>query len=267
VVEEVSKLVKQGFYDFSFISQDSSSYLRDLGINNGLERLIDEIENLDGVKSARILYLYPSTTTINLIKKITNSKIFHNYFDMPLQHINNDILHLMKRGKGANKIIELLNFMKKAPNPFIRTTFIVGYPQESEDNFNQLCKFVEEFKFSRANVFGYSDEEGTSSYNANGKISQEIIDKRATILGKIISKNTKKDLKNDIGKIYKVVVDGASSEHDYLLSARKLLWAPQIDGEIYINENLTNNDLEIGKIYTAKITQLAGDKLLATVIK
>jgi ribosomal protein S12 methylthiotransferase len=104
VVTEVKNLVSNGFYDFSFVSQDSSSYLRDLDEKNGLELLIDEVEKIPGVKSARILYLYPSTTTLSLIDKIGQSKIFHSYFDMPLQHITQQMLRTMKRGKGSEKV-------------------------------------------------------------------------------------------------------------------------------------------------------------------
>lgn len=267
IVKEVNALVKNGFYDFSFVSQDSSSFLRDHGINNGLEQLIDAVEKIDGVKSARILYLYPSTTTTELIKKIGDSKIFHSYFDMPLQHITQNMLKVMKRGKGSEKVKELMDEMKKIPDAFIRSTFIVGHPGESEEDFNELCEYVKEYKFDRANVFSYSDEEGTSAYERADKIEQEIIDKRAEILGEIIAQTTLESLNSELGKSFEVVVDGESDEHEYLLSARKLFWAPDIDGEIYINDKEIAEDIEFGKIYTVKITEIAGDKLLGTIIK
>jgi ribosomal protein S12 methylthiotransferase RimO len=267
IIAELKKLIKNGFYDFTFVSQDSSSYLRDFNINNGLEQLIDKVEILKGIKSARILYLYPSTTTFSLINKIANSKIFHSYYDIPLQHISSNMLKVMKRGKGSEKLKELLNAMKKVPDSFIRTTFIVGHPYETQEDFNELCKFVEEFEFDRANVFSYSDEENTYSYTQNEKIAQDIIDKRAEKLGKIITKTTKKSLKKEIGKTIKIVIDGQSDEHEYLLSAKKLMLEKDIDGEIYVNDNQLDIPLQYGKIYKAKITQLVGDKLLATVIK
>ena len=266
IINEVKLLVTKGYFDFSFVSQDSSSYLRDSGVNDGLEQLIDEIEKIDGIKSARILYLYPSTTTLNLINKIANSKLFHNYFDMPLQHINPTILKAMKRGKGVEKLKELMNAMKKVPNSFIRSTFIVGYPNETKEQFEELCTYVKNFEFDRVNVFSYSDEEGTTAYNLDNKIPQDIIDNRADILGDIISNTTNQNLENEVGKTFEVVVDGESSEHEYLLSARKLLWAPNIDGEIYINDNELDEQIKFGKIYTAKITQVAGDKLIGSII-
>ena len=267
LVKEVTNLVKKGYKDFSFVSQDSSSYLRDLGHNDGLEQLIDAVEKIDGVKTARILYLYPSTTTHNLIDKIADSKVFVNYFDMPLQHISQNMLKIMKRGKGAEKLIELMNYMRSKPNSFVRTTFIAGHPGESEDDFEELCSFVEDFGFDRGNVFSYSDEEGTSAETRDDKIEQELIDERAEILGDIISQTTIKSLENDIGKSFEVYIDGESEEHEYLLSARKTIWAPQIDGEIYINDNEDNIPIVFGEIYEVKATQLAGDKLLAKIIR
>ncbi|MDX4064860.1 30S ribosomal protein S12 methylthiotransferase RimO [Aliarcobacter skirrowii] len=267
LVKEVTNLVKKGFKDFSFVSQDSSSYLRDLGFNDGLEKLIDAVEKIDGVKTARILYLYPSTTTFNLIDKIADSKVFVNYFDMPLQHISQNMLKIMKRGKGAEKLRELMEYMKSKPNSFVRTTFIAGHPGESEEDFEELCEFVENFGFDRSNVFSYSDEEGTSAETRDDKIEQELIDERAEILGEIISNTTLKSLKNDIGKTFEVYISGESDEHEYLLSARKTIWAPEIDGEIYINDNENEEKIVFGDIYEVLITDIAGDKLLAKIIK
>lgn len=266
VEKELKALVSKGFFDFSFVSQDSSSYLRDHGINDGLERLIDLVEKIDGIRSARILYLYPSTTTPELIQKIGNSKIIHSYFDMPLQHISQNQLKIMKRGKGAEKLRELLGEMKKIPDAFIRSTFIVGHPGESEADFDELCKFVEDFEFDRANVFSYSDEEGTSAFERDDKCDQKTIDKRAKTLGKIITKTTKKSMRKKVGQTIDVIVDGPSDEHEFLLSAKELFWAPEIDGEIYINDKEIDGEIEFGKIYKAKVTQFVGDKLLATVI-
>lgn len=267
LVKEVKALVTKGYYDFSFVSQDSSSYLRDQNINDGLEQLIKQIEKIDGVKSARILYLYPSTTTLKLIDKIATSKIFHNYFDMPLQHISATMLKTMKRGKGVEQLKELMDHMKNTPNSFVRTTFIVGHPGETQEEFDELCEYVKTYGFDRANVFAYSDEEGTSAYESEAKVDTKTIDKRAKVLGKLIEKMTKEALKKEIGKIVDVVVDGPSSEHEYLLSAKNLMWAPEIDGEIYINDNELEDQIQFGVIYKAKITELAGDKLLATILK
>ena len=267
ITQEINNLCKKGYYDFTFISQDSSSFLKDKSINNGLELLIDQIEQIKAVKSARILYLYPSTTTIKLIDKIGQSKIFHSYFDMPLQHISQNVLKIMKRGKDSSKLKEMMNHMKKYDDAFIRTTFIVGHPGETLNDFEQLCQYVKEYNFSRVNVFSYSDEEGTKSHSLPNKVEQNIIDQRADILGDIISKTTIENLKEQVGKEVCVVVDSISQEHEYLLSAKNIIWAPQIDGEIYINNNelKNNSSIKFGKIYNAKITDIAGDNLLATI--
>ncbi len=273
LVKEVKNLVKNGYKDFSFVSQDSSSYLRDLNINNGLELLIQEVEKIEGIETARILYLYPSTTTLELIEKIKNSKVFENYFDMPLQHITPHMLKTMKRGKGVEKLKELMDAMRNTPNSFVRTTFIVGHPGESQEDFEELCTYIKEYKFDRANVFSYSDEEGTAAFDRVDKIPQELIDERAEILGEIIEQTTQDSLENEVGKVFEVYIDGESDEHEYLLSARKTTWAPEIDGEIYINDNelFDENDeptqLKFGSKYKVKITELVGDKLLATVIE
>ena len=143
----------KGFYDFSFISQDSSSFLRDAGEKEGLIKLIDAVEQIEGVKSARILYLYPTTTSNALIERIISSPLFHNYFDMPIQHISDSMLKRMKRGAGRERIIEQLELMRKAPNSFIRTSFIVGHPGESEAEFQELLDFTKSFDFDRVNIF------------------------------------------------------------------------------------------------------------------
>ena len=265
IAKEVELLVKKGFYDFSFVSQDSSSYLRDQNIKDGLSLLIDRIELIDGIKSARILYLYPSTTTMQLLKNIAKSDIFHNYFDMPIQHINNDMLLMMKRGFNKEKTLELLNFMRALPNSFVRTSFIVGHPHETQEMFDEMCEFASSFGFDRINVFSYSDEETTLAHSMDGKIDDEVKSQRAQILGDIAKECTDISLRAEVGKEIELVIDGESDEHEYLLSARKLIWAPEIDGEIYVNDRTKDEDLEFSKIYKAKVTDIIGDILTATV--
>jgi len=265
IAKEVEALVAKGYYDFSFVSQDSSSYLRDQNIQDGLIHLIKRIELIDGVKSARILYLYPSTTSLKLIKAIGDSKVFHNYFDMPIQHINDEMLKIMKRGFGKAKTLELLNAMKALPNAFIRTSFIVGHPQESDAMFEEMAEFAATFGFDRLNVFSYSDEEGTSAYAMEEKISSKTINARAKKLGKIASNVEMASLQKLIGTEIPLVIDGESDEHEFLLSARALNWAPDVDGEIYVNDREIEGELSFGKMYRARITELAEKRPLATV--
>ena len=265
IVNEVKNLVKKGYYDFSFLSQDSSSYMRDHGVSDGLINLIDEIEKIEGVRSARILYLYPSTTSKELISRIIASPIFHNYFDMPIQHISENMLKIMKRGSGAKKIKELLNLMRNAENSFLRTGVIVGHPGESEENFEELCEFLEEFKFDRISAFAYSKEEDTASFEME-QIPAKIISKRLSKIEKITKKAINESLQKELGKQIYASLEGISSEGEMFYAAKKDIWDKDIDGEILINESDVK-ELEIGSLYLCEVSDVVDQKLVATIIK
>ena len=265
VVAEVQNLISQGFRDFSFISQDTSSFGRDLGNKNALIDLIKQVELLPGIKSARILYLYPSTTTFKLIDAIAESKIFKTYYDMPIQHISDNMLKIMKRGFGKEKTIKLLEYMKSKKDSFVRTAVIAGHPGESEQDFNELQEFISTFGFDRVTVFEYSNEENTTAFNMK-QLPKELISKRATILGQIAKDQMLKSNKKLINKEIELIIDGISDEHEFLLSARPSNWASEIDGEVLINDS---NDFKVnhGDYYIAKVTQLADITPLATLLK
>ena len=265
IVNEVKNLVKKGYYDFSFLSQDSSSYMRDQGISDGLINLIDEIEKIKGVRSARILYLYPSTTSKELISRIIASPIFHNYFDMPIQHISENMLKIMKRGSGAKKIKELLNLMRNAENSFLRTGVIVGHPGESEEDFEELCEFLEEFKFDRISAFAYSKEEDTASFEME-QIPAKIISKRLSKIEKITKKAINESLQKELGKQIYASLEGISSEGEIFYAAKKDIWDKDIDGEILINESDVK-ELEIGSLYLCEVSDVVDQKLVATIVK
>jgi ribosomal protein S12 methylthiotransferase rimO len=265
IVNEVKNLVKKGYYDFSFLSQDSSSYMRDHGVSDGLINLIDEIEKIEGVRSARILYLYPSTTSKELISRIITSPIFHNYFDMPIQHISENMLKIMKRGSGAKKIKELLNLMRNAKNSFLRTGVIVGHPGESEEDFEELCEFLEEFKFDRISAFAYSKEEDTASFEME-QIPAKIISKRLSKIEKITKKAINESLQKELGKQIYASLEGISSEGEMFYAAKKDIWDKDIDGEILINESDVK-ELEIGSLYLCEVSDVVDQKLVATIIK
>ena len=265
IVNEVKNLVKKGYYDFSFLSQDSSSYMRDHGVSDGLINLIDEIEKIEGVRSARILYLYPSTTSKELISRIIASPIFHNYFDMPIQHISENMLKIMKRGSGAKKIKELLNLMRNAKNSFLRTGVIVGHPGESEEDFEELCEFLEEFKFDRISAFAYSKEEDTASFEME-QIPAKIISKRLNKIEKITKKAINESLQKELGKQIYASLEGISSEGEMFYAAKKDIWDKDIDGEILINESDVK-ELEIGSLYLCEVSDVVDQKLVATIIK
>lgn len=265
IVNEVKNLVKKGYYDFSFLSQDSSSYMRDQGVSDGLINLIDEIEKIKGIRSARILYLYPSTTSKELIERIVASPVFHNYFDMPIQHISEDMLKIMKRGSGAKKIKELLNLMRNAENSFLRTGVIVGHPGESEEDFEELCEFLEEFNFDRISAFAYSKEEDTASFEME-QIPAKIISKRLNKIEKITKKSINESLQKEIGKQIYASLEGESSEGEMFYAAKKDIWDKDIDGEILINES-DIKELEIGSLYLCEVTDVVDQKLIAKIIK
>lgn len=265
IVNEVKNLVKKGYYDFSFLSQDSSSYMRDQGISDGLINLIDEIEKIKGVRSARILYLYPSTTSKELISRIIASPIFHNYFDMPIQHISENMLKIMKRGSGAKKIKELLNLMRNAKNSFLRTGVIVGHPGESEEDFEELCEFLEEFKFDRISAFAYSKEEDTASFEME-QIPAKIISKRLSKIEKITKKAINESLQKELGNQIYASIEGISSEGEMFYAAKKDIWDKDIDGEILINESDVK-ELEIGSLYLCEVSDVVDQKLVATIVK
>ncbi len=265
IEKELKALVNKGFYEFSFISQDSSSFGRDIALKDGLIDLIKTVESIEGVKVARILYLYPSTTTFKLIDTIADSKTFETYYDMPIQQIDDAVLKMMRRGFGEKKTIELLEHMKSKKDAFIRTSIIAGHPGESDEAFKRVCDFMSEFKFDRFNVFFYSNEETTPAFTMK-PVPEEIIEERIEILEEIAKITTKASLEKMLGKTIQVVLEGESDEHEYILSARPTLWAKDIDGDILINDT---SDLEVlfGALYEAKVTDLAGDRLLATLIK
>jgi len=324
---EVRSLVARGFYDFSFIAQDSSSFGRDLrrsnkdGTNfkgyrdelnfagfrdgqnsddsnggaadkisaqgrltrgkgsseeNASDEIADEwgadlvalmkrIEKIKGVKVARVLYLYPTSTDERLIRTIVGSPVFANYFDMPIQHINDKMLSLMKRGASAARIKELLSLMRAAPNSFLRTGVIVGHPGETDAEFDELCDFLQEFKFDRISAFAYSKEEDTASF-AMSQIPARTISRRLNKIEKITREAIDSSMRALVGKKIPLIIEGASSEGEFFYGAKPLTWDKDIDGEILINESYVQN-LKVGGLYECEITEFAGDRLLARVLR
>ena len=263
IVDEMQKLVKKGYYDFSFLSQDSSSYMRDHAVSDGLISLIDAVEKIEGVKTARILYLYPSTTSNALIERIIASPVFVNYFDMPIQHSSEKMLKIMRRGSGAARIKELLNLMRSAPGAFLRTGVIVGHPGESEAEFDELCAFLQEFKFDRVSAFAYSKEEDTLSYEME-QVPAKIISKRLSKIEKVTRAAIEASFAQELGKKFIVSLEGESSEGEMFYAAKKALWDKDIDGEILINESDVEQ-LETGGRYWCEITQVAGSQALGKI--
>lgn len=265
IVQEVENLTKKGFKDFSFIAQDTSSYMKDFGKNDGLIDLIHLVEKIEAVKSARILYLYPTSASDELIETIIKSKKFVNYFDMPIQHISDNMLKIMRRGSSKDRLKSMLKKMREADGSFLRTGIIVGHPGESEADFDELCEFLGEFKFDRISAFAYSKEEDTKAYEME-QIPNKIISKRLNKIEKIIKKSIKSSFEAQVGKKIPVYINGESSEGEMFFGAKAQIWDRDIDGEILINESEIES-LKVGEIYECEITQSLEDKLLGKITK
>lgn len=267
ILEEIKSLCDKGYKDFTFIAQDSSSFLRDRGQSDGLIELIKAVDAQGLAKSARILYLYPSTTTLDLIETIKQSKIFQNYFDMPIQHISQSMLKRMKRGVDKQKHIELLQAMREDKNSFVRSTIIIGHPQESQEEFLELCDFVQDFVFDRMNIFAFSSEEGTLADTMEGKIPTKIINQRINQINKIIKKQQKELLQDMVGKKYTVILEGKSEISEFFYNARLISWAPEVDGSILINDSELEDLILASGYYEAEITEVKDGLIFAKVLK
>ncbi len=259
ILHEVDLLAKNGYYDISFIAQDSSSYLRDKGEENGLLKLIQAIDAQGAIKSARILYLYPSSTDFALVDAIAMSDIFQNYYDMPIQHISPRILQDMQR--SHKDVQKLLAYMKSIPQSFVRSSVIVGYPNEEEYDFVLLCEFIESFGFDRINIFEYSKEEGTKAGTLE-ELPKKIRTKRINTLKKIVAKQQNKLLHEMIGKEIDVIIEGKSEISEYFYSARDKRWAKEIDGEILINDGIFHG----AGYYRARITECKDNILIGEIL-
>ena len=265
VIKELEILYSKGFRDFSFIAQDSSSFLRDVGVRDGLIQLIERIDSLQLPITARLLNLYPSTTSLELIESIANSRTFLPYFDMPIQHITDPMLKTMRRGANRATHEKLIESMDKIKGRFMRTSLIIGHPGESEEDFRQLCAFVEQSPFDRVNIFEYSPQEGTASFTLP-KIESKVVTKRIATINKILKAKQKASINALLGQKLEVVVEGVSEMSEYFYSARARLWAREIDGEILINDRIDSLGAIEPKAYLCEVTQIKDDFVFGKLI-
>ena len=182
---------------------------------------------------------------------------------MPIQHISPKMLKIMRRPGSVKKLKELLYLMREEFS-FVRTSVIVGHPGESEEDFEELKNFLEEYKFDRVNVFAYSDEEDTPAFKRKDKLPQEIIEKRAEILGEVVKKTTTESLKKYVGKTCESFFDGLTQD-GLFYTTRPKLWAPEIDGDVLVNESEKEN-LKVGDLVKVDIQELAGDELIGKIV-
>ena len=264
VLAEVENLAQKGYKDFSFIAQDSSSYLLDFGVRDGLVALIKALDSSGAAKSSRIHYLYPTTTSYKLIEAIASSHSVQNYFDMPIQHIDDKMLKLMKRGAGEKKLREMLNLMHSLPNAFLRSTIIIGHPCEGEEEFGKLADFLGEGIFDRLNLFAFSSEEGTLAHTMSPKVPTKVVNARLSALNKILKSQDKIRYRALKGAQIPVIVEGRASISEHFYHARDIRWGLEIDGEILINDSEIE-DISVG-YYEAKITEYKNGLLFGKIL-
>ena len=251
ILAEATSLVNQGVKEIILIAQDLTNYGEDLYGKNELHVLINEISNIKGLEWIRLLYCYPEEITDELIEVIANNPKVMKYLDLPIQHISNNILKMMARKTNKETIIGKINLLReKVPGITLRTSLIVGFPAETEEDFNELCRFLKNYKLDNVGVFTYSQEEGTAAAKLPNQVDEDVKNKRKEKLMNI-QRGIVKDLnKLKIGNIYDTIIDGSTGEY-YI--GRNYEMAPEIDGLIYITKGKV---LKKGDIIKVKITNI-----------
>ncbi len=261
LVSEVKSLGEVN--ELILVAQDVTRYGIDIYGKPSIVPLLKELSKLIEVNSIRLLYAYPDMITSELIEEIkTNDKII-KYLDIPLQHASNPILKLMNRKGTFESYLELINKLKsEIPNIALRSTFIAGFPRETEEDFNNLVKFVKKAKFFNCGFFAYSREEGTPAYKLSGQIDEEVKQQRVKKLYQIQRRISKQNLKNYVGKTLKILCDGVDYEIGSFYG-RAYFSAPDIDGRVYINSNELINQ---GEYYDVLITDFNEYDLFGKII-
>jgi ribosomal protein S12 methylthiotransferase len=239
VIEEVSQLARTGIREVVLVSQDTSSYGRDLGSKITLETLLRDMVSVDGIEWIRLLYAYPHPNlfTERLIDLIAREEKICKYIDLPIQHINDQILKDMKRGVTGGQLKQLIDRLrKKIPGLTLRTSLIVGFPGETEVQFRELVKFVQEVQFDRMGVFRYSPEKGTPATSLANHVPEKVKEDRYREIMEIQADISLRRNLGLIGTIQRVLVEDYCTETRYLLKGRMASQAPEIDGEVYITK-------------------------------
>lgn len=256
IVEEARMLAKQGVKELVLIAQDSSRYGEDLGEVDALAALIRALGEIEEIEWVRVMYAYPTHISDAFLAAIAETPKAVKYLDMPLQHASRNVLKLMKRGGTRESLEKLIaRVREKVPGIAIRTTFITGFPGETDEDFEELIKFVQNCRFDNLGVFTYSDEEGTAAYDLPNKVDPKIAMKRRNRLMKEQAKISKQLNRAKIGKTFPVIFEGLSQESDLLFQGRMTSQTLEIDGYILINDIPENLDPQIGAIYDVKITE------------
>ncbi len=267
IIEEARNLAKQGVKELVLIAQDSSRYGEDLGEVDALAALIRALGEIDDIEWVRVMYAYPTHISDAFLAAMAETPKAVKYLDMPLQHASRNVLKLMKRGGTRESLEKLIaRVREKVPGIAIRTTFITGFPGETDADFEELIKFVQNCRFDNLGVFTYSDEEGTSAYDLLNKVDSKIAKQRRNRLMKEQAKISKQLNKAKIGNTYPVIFEGLSQESDLLFQGRLEGQTQEIDGYILINDMPENLDPQIGAIYNVKITEAHEYDLVGAIV-
>ena len=251
IIAEAEHFAQHGVKEFNLISQDTTMYGVDLRMKNGLVQLLKSLAKINGIEWMRLFYCYPTFINSELIEYIASEEKVCNYVDVPLQHTHDFMLKRMKRQeteKGVRSMIDELR--TKVPGIALRTTFITGFPGETDEHFKHLLEFVREVEFDHVGVFTYFHEEGTTAYNYQDLVPNKIAVSRRDELMSAQQEINRKKNKARVGKILPVLVEGADPEEEYLVTGRLATQAPEIDGQVIIEES----EVEIGQISPMLIT-------------
>ncbi|SHE33837.1 SSU ribosomal protein S12P methylthiotransferase [Caloramator proteoclasticus DSM 10124] len=258
IIKEAKQLANIGVKELIIVAQDTTMYGIDIYKKKSLSMLLKEIEKIEGIEWIRVMYSYPEEIDDELIETIKNSQKICRYFDMPIQHISDKILKLMNRRTTKQKILNVIdNIRKNIPDAVIRTSLIVGFPNETDDDFNELVEFIKEYKLDRVGIFEYSQEEGTRAALLDNQISDEVKTYRKEKLMKIQSKIALEKNMKLIGNEVNVIIDGKTNEGMYF--GRTYADAPEIDQTVYFD---ASKDYNRGDIVSVKITKAYNYDLL-----
>lgn len=267
ILEEVELQAKQGIREFCIISQDTSKYGKDIYGELKLAELLNRMSKIEGVKWIRVLYMYLFETTDELIKEMINNEKVCNYFDIPIQHISNNMLKAMHRFDTKEIIYDRVNKIRKMDeNAILRTTVITGFPNESEEEFLELVQAIKDLKFDRLGAFAFSKEEGTKAYDLENQIDDKVKEERLKIVFDVQRDISLEQNKKRIGKEYEVVVEDVSEDEKYFV-CRSQYEAPDVDGKIYLKiDRKSANSVIIGDFCKVKIVDTNEYDLFATLI-
>ena len=271
VVREAESLGRAGVREVTLIGQDTTSYGEDLGLRDGLALLLERLAQLPDLFWVRFLYCYPNRVTPRLLETIAKYPKLVKYMDMPLQHASRSVLARMQRGSHGDAFLKLLEQIRRSiPGIMLRTSLIVGYPGETQADFEELCDFVRAAEFDWMGVFGYSDVDTARSFELDGKVDEETIAARRNRLMAMQKKISARKLRSRAGKRFTALLEGPSKESELVWEARLEGMAPEIDGKVYITDiQPLSNGLTAwpGDIVTVAITESHAYDLVARVVE